>query len=301
MIVKSVSAKVADLINNEIIRIGSLLYYKEIEDSKRNDSLEGIPDKVLTRPVGGKITSEEFNKVSDEVSSVIRVKKPINLQFITSINITKNSAIDKYLNQNSKFKYREGKLVAEGIVSDDESEMLKSIVDKSDIFNVDELQRKSKLTGRMKFNSDFNTHVFCTFKYDSNSMIENQKFGNKIFIIKNVDVFSRIISNELFRLYNKQKLTTNGTYNTMCRAYQDVSYDDNKSKMSFVSRDESGVTILNSMAVFIKPLKFKPENEFRFLWNPCNSSDKSMANLSFGHRYIDIKAKGLLKIIEWIK
>jgi hypothetical protein len=76
-IVKRLDDTAFEFLKNGSIRIGSLLYYRSIEDISRKDNFEG------QRPVhvqGGDeyptvLTSDEFNTISEHVGSIIRINK----------------------------------------------------------------------------------------------------------------------------------------------------------------------------------------------------------------------------------
>lgn len=78
MIFKKVNEEVAKKVKEGFLRIGSLKYYKKIEDRERRDNLEGIPDKKLFG--NGRIfTPQEVNKINESVGSVFRIKKAVQI------------------------------------------------------------------------------------------------------------------------------------------------------------------------------------------------------------------------------
>jgi len=64
-IVKRVSEHVMSELRKGVIRIGSIHYYRSIEDANRKDSLEGLPPISLATKGGNRIINhEQFNKLS---------------------------------------------------------------------------------------------------------------------------------------------------------------------------------------------------------------------------------------------
>lgn len=59
---------------NETIRIGSLKYYRGIEDNNRRDDTEGLPSLLMRSPDEGRVvTAQEFNAYSEATGSPIRI------------------------------------------------------------------------------------------------------------------------------------------------------------------------------------------------------------------------------------
>ena len=78
MIVKTVSQEVAEIIRDGTIRIGSLAYYRDIEDIHRADFFEGVPSRFIKGEVGP-LSADELNTISREVGSIYRFSGPRKL------------------------------------------------------------------------------------------------------------------------------------------------------------------------------------------------------------------------------
>lgn len=305
MIIKTVSYQVSKKIKQGIIRIGSLQYYKEIEDKIRRDSSEGIPDKLISGKAGTVISAEEFNKVSDSVGGKININAPIKLIFAVSEKIETNAELESFINSNNKYKYDpdKGKLILKGQMTDKEYfTIIQCYTNKTGIEKIDNLKKKSINTiGNITIQSDYNIHVFCAYENKHKSVDSNNKFGNKIFKIKNLKIFSKLIANHLLLKYKSGELKTNGDFDSISFGDAKVTYTDIKSDKDYVTKSKDGLPNYNMDAVFTKPIQYVSENEHRFVWFPYSNDDNTSAPLAFGHKYIDLYIKDLDRYIEWVK
>lgn len=305
MIIKTVSYQVSKKIKRGIIRIGSLQYYKETEDRIRQDHLEGIPDKVISEKPGTVISAEEFNKVSDSVGGLFKMKHPLGLVFVVSAEIESNTKLVSFINSNNKYRYNNetGKLILKGQMNENEYiNLIQCCNTEAETKAIKILRDKSiKSTGKFLMESEFNIHVFCASKQNDESIDSNRKFGDKVFEIKNIILFSKLIADCLLVQYQSEKLKTKGDFDSISFGNSKVIYDDTKTDKDYVSKSKDGLNVYDLNAAFIKPSKYFPQKEHRFIWFPYSKKNNTVASLPFGHKYIDFYIKDLDRYIEWIK
>jgi len=305
MIIKTVSYQVSKKIKRGIIRIGSLQYYKETEDRIRQDRFEGIPDKVISGKPGIFISADEFNKASDSVGGLVKMNSALKLVFVVSVEIETNTELESFMNSNNKYRYNEktGKLVLKGQMTKNEyTQLIQCCNTEIDIKAIEILKNKSKKsTGKFYMNSEFNVHVFCAYQQTDESIDSNRKFGDKVFAIKNIKLFSKLIADCLLVQYQSGKLKTTGDFDSVSFGNLKVIYSDTKSDKDYVTKSKDGLSVYDLNAAFIKPNFYSPENEYRFIWFPYSRKNDTVARLPFGHKYIDLYIRDLDRYIEWIK
>jgi len=305
MIYKRVSEEAAKNIRRGIIRIGSTKYYKRMEDIRRSDSTEGIPDKKIKISLGDAITAENFNRNSQYVMLGFKINSSINLVPTISAELTPQISSQKFFEKKSDvytYNFLSGKLTTKKTVTNEDLINLKKIFrSKNDQKSLDDLTKRShKAFGEFVFQSIFNAYIFCGYEWKDDDIGHNKKFGKHIFQIINPQEFSDVIASHLLQKYTSNELSTRSEVDTMARAKQKIIYTDKKESIGFCSISSCGIPQVNIDSIFLKPKKYKKESEFRFMWIPYSNKLKMGAELDPRYEYLDICVKNLDKLIRWI-
>jgi hypothetical protein len=230
-LVKRLDDTAFEFLKNGSIRVGSLLYYRNIEDESRKDNLEGQPPVHVQ---GGEesptvLTADEFNSMSEHVGSVFRINK-------------------KDLKFNIKGK------------------------------------------GKFIIDSDWNVFVFCC-SIDAPDQEElHEKFGKNKIEIHDPKMFSHLIALSLNKhVIDGEAVKLQGQADSISHGHRSIIYKDKSALTPQDVENNSNRGVFNLSEAFVKDVEFEAENEYRFVWFPYDNPSKTMCNLPYGFKYIDLK------------
>jgi len=225
-----------------VVRIGSLKYYSEIEDEDRRDKDEGVP-KILMRSYskGRVVSSKDFNTYSEASGSPIRIA-----------------------NDNLKLRFK-GK-------------------------------------GNFEFKSGMNFFVYCTTIVDDDlSMEATNHLGTHAVHIASPKKFKDMIADRLLNKLRCDAIKLEGACDSISSAMRDVLYQDK------IPVDDEGKVLDFSKSpmdvgnAFVKPVSYRLEAEYRFIWLPFHNTTGTACMLPYGFKFIDLEVPGIWACLQDVR
>ena len=149
----------------------------------------------------------------------------------------------------------------------------------------------------LKIDSDVNVFVFCTSIDALEDEALSHKLGQNVVEVVDMAGFSKLITGCLHQKVIVEKyLDLKGNADRIGGAYEPVTY---REKVSRALHELKGGGV-DLSGIFVKPMRYEEEQEFRFAWIPLCSNNENGCDLPTGFEYVDLEIPVVWKYLKCV-